>query len=122
MFDCATAAFMKRRSRMAEVIAAVPTAAHAAWRMNSRRARTETFLFSISLFLDGEIGRGVDLVDQCADALAHLGGGRRRAVAEVDGVGDVVHDVGFCARRQLAREQQRVERINETRNSGGRSE
>jgi hypothetical protein len=37
MFDCATAAFMKRRSRMAEVIATVPTAAQAARRMKSRR-------------------------------------------------------------------------------------
>jgi type I restriction enzyme S subunit len=31
-------------------------------------------LFSINLFLDGEVGRVDDLVDHCADALAHLGG------------------------------------------------
>jgi hypothetical protein len=43
MFDCATAAFMNRKSRMAEVMATVPTAAQAARRMKSRRVKTENF-------------------------------------------------------------------------------
>src|SRR5258708_3895940 len=47
MLDWAIAAFMKRRSRMVEVMAAVPTAAQAAWRVNWRRVRALKGLGSI---------------------------------------------------------------------------
>jgi hypothetical protein len=55
MFDCATAAFMNRRSRMAEVMATVPTAAQAARRMKSRRVMIGIFFSFIKLFLDDVI-------------------------------------------------------------------
>ena len=58
-------------------------------------------------------------MDDGADAVAHLRGGRRRTVAEVGGVGDVVDDVGARAVGQLAGKQQGVQRIHEAGNAGG---
>ena len=50
MFDWATAAFIKRRSRMAAVIAAVPIAAQPTRRRNCRRVMTEMFFWCINYF------------------------------------------------------------------------
>src|ERR1700677_673693 len=89
MLVCATAACMNRRSRMAEVMAAVPTAAQAVRRMKSRRVRMETFLSFIESFLDDVIRRADDQMNDGAHAVAHLRLGRRRAVREIGGVGDI---------------------------------
>src|SRR5471030_2862088 len=105
MFDCATAAFMKRRSRMAEVIANVPTAAHAARRTKSRRVMTEMFFSFIKLFLDREVRRVDNQVDNGADAVTHLPLRRRRAERKVYRVRDIVDDVRLRGDGQLASEQ-----------------
>src|ERR1019366_7834411 len=105
MLDCATAAFMKRRSRMAEVMAAVPTAAQAARRMNSRRVMTEKSFCSI-LFLNGVVRRIGDEMNDGPHAVALLRGRRRRAEGEIHGVGDVIYNVCLGGGGQLAGEQQ----------------
>src|ERR1700761_3668530 len=102
MFVCATAAFMKRRSRMAEVMAAVPTAAHAARRMKSRRVITEIFLLCIDLLLNDVIRRTDDQVNHGTHAIAHLGFRWRGAVREVGRIGYVPDDIGLHDRRDLA--------------------
>jgi hypothetical protein len=48
--DCATAAFMKRSWLIAEVMARVPTPAHAARRMKSRRETLERLVLLIDYF------------------------------------------------------------------------
>src|SRR5450432_954687 len=101
MFDCATAAFMKRKSRMAAVIANVPTAAHAARRTKSRRVMTEMFFSFIKSFLDREIRRADNQMDDGADAVAHLRRGRRRAERKIRRVRDVIDDVGLRGGGQL---------------------
>src|SRR3954462_398828 len=68
----ATAAFMKRRSRMAEVMAAVPTAAPAACRMKSRRLYLEKDCWSINLLLDSIIGGTGDQMKDGAHAIHHF--------------------------------------------------
>src|SRR5438876_12214176 len=88
----ATAAFMKRKSRMAQLSAAVPTAAQAAWRMNSRRVRRpENCWCRISLSLYGEIGRVNEQVNDGLHTIAHIS---RRRNGEVDGISNVVDDRG----------------------------
>src|SRR5581483_8948233 len=102
MLVWAIAALMKRRSRMAEVIAAVPRAAQATWRMKLRRgSRTEDDFGSIRLFLDGVVGGRDDQMDHATNAVEHLGTGGR-AVRKVGGVGDVVDDGRLRAGGQLA--------------------
>src|SRR6267142_335888 len=91
MLDCATAASMKRRSRMAAVIANVPTAAHAARRMKSRRVMAEIFFSFIKSFLDGEVRRVHNQVDDGADTVAHLCLVGRRG--EIHRVRDIIDDV-----------------------------
>src|SRR6266702_8133067 len=115
MLDCATAAFMNRRSRIAEVSAAVPTAAHAAWRRNWRRVwRIETCLFSIkrSLFLDCKIRRTEQHVNHGPNPVTHLRVTGRRAVAKIAAVGHVIYNRRPGTRGQLACEQKRIERIH----------
>src|SRR5215472_1807765 len=97
MLDCATAAFMNRRSRMAEVIAAVPTAAHAARRIKSRRVMTEIFFSFIKSFLDDVVGRADDQMNHGASAVAHLGYSRGCAVGEIRRVRDVADNIGLSA-------------------------
>src|SRR5260370_33019609 len=107
------AAFMNRRSRMAEVIAAVPTAAHAARRMKSRRVRTEMFFSVIKSFLDGESRRTDEEMDDGADTVAHLRGRRlRRGVGEIRGVEYVMHDVRLAGAGQWPRQQHRSQSVN----------
>src|SRR5664279_1304050 len=105
----ATAAFMKRRSRMAQLMAAVPTAAQAACRMNSRRSSTEADFFSIMLFLNSEIGGGKDEMNNGANAIAHLGIGR----SGVSQGGGVVDDLGLSRGVELATAEQGVERVHQ---------
>src|SRR5271166_3868989 len=109
MLDCATAAFMNRRSRMADVIAAVPTAAQAARRMKSRRVRTENCLSCIRSFLNDVVGRAGDQMDDGADAVAHLALGWRGAVGKIRGVANITDDVCLRGGGQLAGCQQRVQ-------------
>src|SRR5882724_10584280 len=93
MFVCATAAFMKRRSRMAAVSAAVPTAAQAAWRMNCRRdVGIEKGFGSINLFLDGEVRRSDDQMHRRANAIAHLHRRRWSVQRKIIRVGHVADD------------------------------
>src|SRR5882757_7953337 len=100
--------FMNRRSRMAEVIAAVPTAAHAARRMKSRRVRTEMFFSFIKSFLDGEIRRTDEEMDDGADTVAHLRGRLLlRVGGEIHGVDDVIEHGRLGGGRQLARQLRR---------------
>ena len=61
----AIAAFMNRRSRMAAVMAAVPTAAQAARRRKSRRVMTEIFFSCINYFW---IVKSGDVMSRCATA------------------------------------------------------
>src|SRR5881628_158794 len=120
---------MKRRSRMAEVIAAVPTAAQAAWRMNWRRdnsRRTSTLNCFCSIIireywirdsrerssLDGEVGGIHDEVNDGAHAIAHLGESRSRIR---EGVG-IIDDLCFGSRHQLTGAKKRVERIHQAGN------
>src|SRR5208282_2745880 len=107
MFDCATAAFMNRKSRMAEVMAAVPTAAQAARRIKSRRVTTEIFLLLIKSFLDEVVGRTDHQMNDGANAVAQLRLGRRRAVGKIAGIGDVADDVRLRGGGELSRNQQR---------------
>src|ERR1700722_7949940 len=100
MFDWATAAFINRRSRMAEVMATVPTAAQAARRINWRRVKSEYGLYFINSFLDEEIRRAGDQMNDGADAVAHLRLGGWRTVGEI-GAGDVVHNARLGVGRQL---------------------
>src|SRR5262249_32873780 len=80
----AMAAFIKRKSRMHELMAAVPTAAQAAWRMNWRRVwSTENFVFSIKLSLDSEVGRHQQEMDDCLHTIPHLLVRGRRGVIKV---------------------------------------
>src|SRR6516164_5029778 len=106
MFDWATAAFMKRRSRIVLVMAIVPTAAQAACRMNSRRDwNWEEDFRSIKLFLDRVVWRGDDHMDRRPDAVAHLGIGRWRIVREISsitGARDEVDDSVLGAAGELA--------------------
>src|SRR5882757_2417334 len=98
------AAFMNRRSRMAEVIAAVPTAAHAARRMKSRRVRTEMFFSFIKSFLDGKVRRTDEVLDDGADPVAHLRRCRhRRGAGEIRGVGEVRDRVRLGGAGQASR-------------------
>src|SRR2546423_14163911 len=99
---------MKRRSRIAEVIAAVPTAAQAACRINSRRLYLEKDCWSINLPLDGVIGRIEDHMHNRADAVPHLGISRRCAVGEVTGVGNIADDLRAGGSGQLAATEQRI--------------
>src|SRR5437016_1149070 len=101
MLDWATAAFMKRKSRIAEVMAAVPMAAQATCRMKSRRFSTEGGCFSIRLFLDGVIGGSNQQVDNRANTVAHLRISGR-GIGEIGIVGDVINDNGAGAGGQLA--------------------
>src|SRR5579863_10426101 len=107
MLDCATAAFMKRRSRMVEVMAAVPTAAQAAWRMNWRRVRTEMFFSFMASFLNEVVRRTHDQMHHRAHAVPQLSLGWRAGVCEIGR--DVVDDVRLCGGRELAGGQQRVQ-------------
>src|SRR5579862_437522 len=93
MLDCATAAFINRRSRIAEVIAAVPTAAHAARRIKSRRVMTETFLSFIKSLLNDVVGRADDQMNYSTRAVAHLGLVRGCAVGEIRRVRDITDDI-----------------------------
>src|ERR1700748_2753722 len=102
MFDCATAAFMNRRSRMAKVIAAVPTAAQAAFRRKSRRVMTETFLSFIKSFLDRDVRRCRNQVNHRASPVAHLSLRGRTAEWEIHHVGDVIHNIALGSDGQLA--------------------
>src|SRR5690349_16946483 len=105
MLVWATAAFINRRSRMAEVIAAVPTAAQAAWRINWRREISAgSVVLFIALILDREIRGSDEQVNDGADAVAHLLV-RGCRVLEVGVVADVIDDVGLDVGRQLAAHQ-----------------
>src|ERR1700677_4214260 len=95
MLDWATAAFMKRKSRMAEVMATVPTAAHAARRMKSRRVMTEMFFLFMSLFLDNVVGRIGDQMNDGTNTVAHLGLAGGRAIGEIVGAGNIGDDIGL---------------------------
>src|ERR1035441_3698178 len=114
MLLCATAAFMNRRSRMAQLMAAVPTAAQAAWRMKERRSSSEDDFFSIMLSLNDEIRGSEDQVGNRSHAIPHLGIGRSR-VGKRGGVAD---DPGLGRGTQLAAAEERVQRVNETGDSG----
>src|SRR6266581_1610838 len=120
----ATAAFMNRRSRMAKLIAAVPTAAHAAWRMNWRRDRAEAeaeYMRFNSVdgisesSLDGEIGGVDDEMNDGANAIPHLGEGRWCAVRQSRGV---IDDLCLCGGGQLTGAEKRIESIDQPRNAG----
>src|SRR6185369_8877084 len=114
------AAFMKRRSRTQELMATVPTAAQAAWRMNSRRVlRTDICLFSIKLFLDGEVRGHQEQVNHRFDAVAHLGIGWGRVVREAEVVAGVIDDGGFGAGGELPGEQPGAEGIDEAGDARG---
>src|ERR1035438_1657734 len=119
MFDCATAAFMNRRSRMADVMATVPTAAQAARRMKSRRVKTENCLSCIKLFLDDVVGRTDHQMNDGANTVAHLRlGWYWRGVRKIRGIGDVADDPRLCGGGQLARDEQRVQIVHERGNAG----
>src|SRR5215471_17691190 len=110
----ATAAFIKRRSLIAEVRAAVPTAAQAAWRRNSRRLLSrETGLGSIRLFLDGKVGRGDDQVNHGLHAVPYLVCGRWCAEREIVCIGYVSDDPVFRAQGDLTGREQGIERIHQ---------
>src|SRR5262245_4446651 len=101
MADCATAAFMKRKSRIADVSAPVPSAAQAAWRMKRRRVMTETDLSFMGLPLDGEVGGTDNLMHHRTDTIPHLRK-RRRVVVGEPRIGDVIGDEPSRRWRQLA--------------------
>src|SRR5438270_658313 len=105
MFDWATAAFMKRRSRMAEASAPVPSAAQAAWRMNWRREREVKYALSIKfLFLDGELGRVENEMNHGSGTITSLGG---------PGLGQgEINNLALGIGRNLAAAQNRTNRIH----------
>src|SRR5271170_6595070 len=100
MLDCATAAFINRRSRMAAVMATVPTAAQADRRINWRRVKSENLLWRIKSFLDDEVGGAGDQMNHGADAVAHLRLRGRGAVGEIIGAGDIAYNAGLGGGRQ----------------------
>src|SRR5437588_6103009 len=123
MFDCAMAAFMKRKSRIAAVMAAVPTAAQAACRMKSRRLRAENDFFSIEsvyarsdrwpisfnrLTLHRIIGRIDDEMNDCSDTVAHLTVSWG-CISKIRS--DIIHDQGLGRRGQRTAAEQRIERV-----------
>src|SRR5258705_898821 len=101
---------MKRRSRMHEVSAVVPTAAQAAWRRNCRRVlSTDICLFSIKLPLDREVRRHEQQMDHGFDAVPHLsvvwGHGISKVAIDVSG-----NPVPGCGSK-LTGEEQGAERV-----------
>jgi hypothetical protein len=90
---------------MAEVMATVPTAAQAVRRKKARRLISEYLVLFMDLFLDDEVRRTCDEMNHGADAITHLGIRGRRTESEIVRVGDVTHDGGLRAGRQLPGQQ-----------------
>src|SRR2546423_10556255 len=100
---------MKRRSRIAEVMAAVPTAAQAACRMKSRREYLEKDCWSIKLPLNDVLRRIDNEIGNPTHAVAHLRISQGRAGRQPASVGD---DLVLCSDRELAGAEQGIELID----------
>src|SRR5438270_8854769 len=105
---------MKRRSRIAEVIAAVPTAAQAACRMKSRRLYLEKDCWSIKLPLDSIVWRAGDEMEHRPDTVHHFLSGRRGIRQR----GNVADDLAPDGRGKLTAAKQRVQAIDACANVG----
>src|SRR5580698_726648 len=112
--DCATAAFMKRNWLIADVMATVPTPAHAARRIKSRREMLEKsfWLFFLILFLNDVVRRTRDQMDDRAHTVAHLRLVRRRTVRKIRAIGDKADDVRLREGGQFPARQIRIQRAH----------